>query len=160
MNYKKYRNQAIIRLISDLDIAKLATGFGLLQLPKMPELKGKKIEGFKNADIDINTIPYQDKTREKQRQTRIAKEKEIGPKSTFQRKDKSWSREKDRKSKKLQRKEKKETLKRKRENVKHNFDDEDLDELSREVGLMKKLKKGKISKEEFDLAIKDNDDEL
>ena len=143
-----------------MDIGKLATGFGLLQLPKMPELKGKKIEGFKNADTDINSIPYQDKTREKQRQSRIAKEKEFGPKSTLQRKDKSWSREKDRKSKKLQRKEKKENLKRKRNNVKHNFNDEDLDELSREVGLMKKLKKGKISKDEFDLAIKDNDDEL
>lgn len=126
----------------------------------MPELKGKKLKGFKNADIDINSIPYQDKTREKQRQIKIAKEKELGPKSIFEKKDKSWSREKDRKSNKLQRKEKKENLKRKRGTVKHNFDDEDLDELSREVGLMKKLKKGKISKEEFDLAIKDNDEEL
>ena len=104
-----------------------------------------------------------DKTREKQRKFKLIEKeekKDLNDRSIKHR-DKSWSKEKERKVKKLRRKEKKENLKRKRGSAGHKFDDDDVDELNREVGLMKKLKKGKITKEEFDIAVNDVvDDDL
>lgn len=47
-----------VYFISDLDIVKLATGFGLLWLPKMPELRGKTFPDFIPEDIDASTIAY------------------------------------------------------------------------------------------------------
>lgn len=52
----------------DLDFSSLAHGFALLCLPKMPELRGKTFADFIKTDIDIDTIKYKDKNREKQRQ--------------------------------------------------------------------------------------------
>jgi len=43
---------------ADLDIGELATGFGLLQLPKMPELKGKQFPNFVPTNIDVNKIAF------------------------------------------------------------------------------------------------------
>lgn len=42
----------------DLNFGRLATGFGLLKLPKMPELKGKNISDFEELEMDFNSIPY------------------------------------------------------------------------------------------------------
>ena len=53
-----------------MDFGKLAQGFGLLHLPKMPELKGKKVVNFEPIEIDPSTIPFKDKAREKLRQER------------------------------------------------------------------------------------------
>ena len=44
--------------VPDLDIAKLAKGFALLQLPKMPELKGKTFTDFKPETVDVAQIPF------------------------------------------------------------------------------------------------------
>lgn len=46
-------------LYTDLEFGKLATGFGLLRLPKMPELKNKDTSDFIPVDIDFNSIKYQ-----------------------------------------------------------------------------------------------------
>eukprot|EP00795_Rhopilema_esculentum_P015125 gene15125-6311_t len=160
--YKKHECSLIFQF-KELDIGQLANGFGLLHLPKMPEIKRGVIDGFQNTDVDINSIPYIDKTREKQRRLKLneKEEKKDMNDKDFKHKDKSWSREREKKVKKQLRKEKKENLKRKRGFAGHKFDDDDVDELNREVGLMKKLKKGKITKEEFDIAINDVvDDDL
>ena len=144
----------------ELDIARLANGFGLLHLPKMPELKGKVIDGFQKADVDLKSIPYLDKTREKQRQLKLKEESEEGKRSGNDKyKNRSWSKDKERKAKKQIRKEKKKNLNRKRKIEGHKFDDKEVDELSKEIGLMKKLKKRKITKEQFELAVKDDFDE-
>ena len=42
----------------DLDFGALATGFGLLKLPKMPELKRFKALSFEPYDIDLNDVAY------------------------------------------------------------------------------------------------------
>jgi len=42
----------------DLDFGALATSFGLLRLPKMPELKNRKIIGFISDKTDMNAISY------------------------------------------------------------------------------------------------------
>lgn len=56
-SYIKHECNMIFRMKA-LDFGKLATGYGLLRIPKMPELKGKVIENFQPVDIDISTIPY------------------------------------------------------------------------------------------------------
>ena len=43
---------------SDLDIEELAQGYGLLRMPKMPELKGKKFPNFEQAEIDVSKITF------------------------------------------------------------------------------------------------------
>ncbi len=44
--------------LADLDVGSLAKGFGLLHLPRMPELKGRKFPNFKPVDINLEKIPY------------------------------------------------------------------------------------------------------
>jgi ATP-dependent RNA helicase DDX55/SPB4 len=41
-----------------LNLGQLATGFGLLKMPRMPELKGKEITNFVEEAIDTNKITY------------------------------------------------------------------------------------------------------
>lgn len=42
--------------------------YGLLQLPKMPELKNRDLSDFPEMqEIDVNAIPYKDKIREEKR---------------------------------------------------------------------------------------------
>ena len=43
----------------DLPFGEIATSMGLLKLPKMPELKNRKITGFCNdKKFDLNEIKY------------------------------------------------------------------------------------------------------
>jgi ATP-dependent RNA helicase DDX55/SPB4 len=41
-----------------LNFGRLATGFGLLKLPKMPELRGKDVSDFEEVKIDFNSVSY------------------------------------------------------------------------------------------------------
>ncbi len=45
-------------IIPVLDFGRLAVGFGLLTLPKMPELKNRKTDFFQPVNIDLNLIAY------------------------------------------------------------------------------------------------------
>lgn len=66
--YSKHEASYIFR-IKDLDLIGVAKAFGLIRLPKMPELTSR--EGWTELDIDWDAIPYLDKTREAQRQTAL-----------------------------------------------------------------------------------------
>ncbi|TRY53977.1 hypothetical protein DNTS_015539 [Danionella cerebrum] len=141
--YAKHECSLIFR-IKDLDFAALARGFALLRLPKMPELRGKSLPEFQQETLDTDSIRFKDKNREKQRQKQLAEQKEKGPlpRKNFI-KNKAWSKQKMKKDRK-----KKKASKRKLEDS--DVDDEDLNELLNDTRLLKKLKKGKISKEVFD----------
>ncbi|PNH03260.1 DEAD-box ATP-dependent RNA helicase 18 [Tetrabaena socialis] len=66
--YKEHHCKFIFRL-QDLNIGRLASGLGLLRLPKMPDLKRPAgMEHFIPSRLDPATVPYKDKAREKQRQ--------------------------------------------------------------------------------------------
>lgn len=53
----------------DLDLAKLGNAFGVLRLPKMPEVKkAKGLEAFVPSKVDPDSVKFRDKQREKQRQ--------------------------------------------------------------------------------------------
>lgn len=50
----------------------MASTYGLLQLPKMPELKNQDLSEFSPiAGLDLNMIPYKDKQKESQRQQKL-----------------------------------------------------------------------------------------
>ncbi|XP_072271934.1 ATP-dependent RNA helicase DDX55 [Pyxicephalus adspersus] len=144
--YAKHECNLIFR-VKDLDFTSLANGFALLRMPRMPELRGKDFSDFVPSSVDTYSIAYKDKNREKQRQKMLQERKEKqdveGGKKHFA-KNKAWSKQKQRKEKK-----KKIALKRKHEEG-SDIDDEDVNELLHDTRLLKKLKKGKITEEEFD----------
>ncbi|KAK7089702.1 ATP-dependent RNA helicase DDX55-like isoform X2 [Littorina saxatilis] len=163
-SYIKHECSMIFRL-KDLDFGQLATGFGLLRIPKMPELKGKIVKSFTPAEVDLDSVPYKDKVREKLRKEKLEKfrqqkleEGETKKKKLHARPPKSeaWSKQKDRKSNRQRRKEKTQNKTKKEEQVtaaakrSHAEADGDFDDLEKDMRLIKKLKKGKISRDQFD----------
>uniref|UniRef100_A0A671UN93 ATP-dependent RNA helicase n=1 Tax=Sparus aurata TaxID=8175 RepID=A0A671UN93_SPAAU len=145
--YAKHECSLIFR-IKDLDFATLARGFALLRLPKMPELRGKTFPDFTETTVDTDTIRYKDKNREKQRQKMLAEPREETrfPRKNFI-KNKSWSKQT---TKKVRRR--KMAAKRKH-NEGSDVDEEDMKELLNDTRLLKKLKKGQISEEDFEKQI-------
>nr|XP_023503061.1 ATP-dependent RNA helicase DDX55 isoform X5 [Equus caballus] len=110
--YAKHECNLIFRL-KDLDFARLARGFALLRMPKMPELRGKQFPDFVPVDVNTDTIPFKDKIREKQRQKLLEQQRKEKTANEGRRKfikNKAWSKQKAKKEKK-----KKMNEKRKRE---------------------------------------------
>ncbi|KAL6420125.1 hypothetical protein ACFW04_014080 [Cataglyphis niger] len=154
-SYSKHECNLILRL-KDIDMGKLAMGFGLLKMLKMPELKGKDVSFFINPEIDINAISYANKQRELHRIEKLTEYQNTGVWSTNhkrkQKQTESWSESKKRKlerqEKRSKRKEKKKlkqglsttSNKKKRKNIK----EEDLKELAKDIALIKKFKKKKV----------------
>ncbi|KAJ3064627.1 ATP-dependent RNA helicase ddx55 [Quaeritorhiza haematococci] len=64
-SYTEHQASYIFRF-KDIDAGSLARAFGLLKLPKMPELQNREID-FVPVDMNTDTIKYKDKAREKQR---------------------------------------------------------------------------------------------
>ncbi|KAF0046082.1 ATP-dependent RNA helicase DDX55 [Scophthalmus maximus] len=143
--YAKHECSLIFR-IKDLDFASLARGFALLRLPKMPELRGRMFPDFTETTVDTETIRYKDKNRQKQRQ-KMLKEKEENPTKRIFVKNKAWSKQNNKKDRK-----KKRSAKRKHDED-SDVDDEDMKELLNDSRLLKKLKKGQISEEDFEKQI-------
>ncbi|XP_054712587.1 ATP-dependent RNA helicase DDX55-like [Uloborus diversus] len=138
--YTKHECDLLFR-VKDLDLGKLANGYALLKLPKMPELKNKKLTNFEPIEMNFEEIPFKDKNREKQRKKKLLEE-------TPRKSGLSEKREKYLKAKKLAAKK---ALAKKRKKRKAMADTpEDLEDLARDARLLKKFKKGKISKETFD----------
>ena len=44
--------------VEDLDLGGVATSYGLLKMPRMPELTKLQLENFTADPIDVNTIKY------------------------------------------------------------------------------------------------------
>ncbi|XP_013359004.1 PREDICTED: ATP-dependent RNA helicase DDX55 isoform X2 [Chinchilla lanigera] len=147
--YAKHECSLIFRL-KDLDFASLARGFALLRMPRMPELKGKQFPDFMPVDVDTDTIPFKDKAREKQRQKLLEQQRTEKTENQGRRKfikNKAWSKQKAKKERK-----KKMNEKRKREEG-SDIEDEDMEELLNDTRLLKKLKKGKITEDEFEKGL-------
>ncbi|XP_060026178.1 ATP-dependent RNA helicase DDX55 isoform X3 [Lagenorhynchus albirostris] len=147
--YAKHECNLIFRL-KDLDFASLARGFGLLRMPKMPELRGKQFPDFVPVDVSTDTIPFKDKIREKQRQKLLEQQRKEKTENEGRRKfikNKAWSKQKAKKEKKKKRNEK-----RKREEG-SDIEDEDMEELLNDTRLLKKFKKGKITEEELEKGL-------
>ncbi|KAE8445174.1 ATP-dependent rRNA helicase spb4 [Mollisiaceae sp. DMI_Dod_QoI] len=76
--YSKHQASSIFR-VADLDWTELGNAWGLIRLPKMPELK--KWEGDKSLGVKVNMAEYayKDKAREKTRRTVMEVEKTKAP---------------------------------------------------------------------------------
>ncbi|PIL24178.1 transporter [Ganoderma sinense ZZ0214-1] len=70
--YSKHEASYIFR-VKDLDFVGLAKSFGLLRLPRMPELKDVARDGWEDADVNWHTYSYVDKAQEAKRLAEPAK---------------------------------------------------------------------------------------
>ncbi|XP_034938173.1 probable ATP-dependent RNA helicase DDX55 homolog [Chelonus insularis] len=164
-SYSKHECNLILRL-KDMDLGKVALGFGLLKMVRMPELKGRDISEFKEAVVDINSIAYKDKMKEEKRLENLNAYRQTGvwpgkgkrrvkstepwsenKKKTLERKEKRLTRREKRNKKRVEAGGSEKTIKKKKRKAPSQ---EDMDELARDIALIKKLKKKKISEKEFD----------
>lgn len=162
--YSKHECSLLLR-VKDLPFGAMAVAYGLLSLPKMPELKSQDISDFSEVEsFDINAIPYKDKQREAARKVKLQTYKATGTWPSHKLKQKvfktsePWSKTKlmkeEKKQRRLKRKQVKELKKAKNEPPKKKkrkgISEEDMAELAKDIALMKKLKKKKISDDDFD----------
>merc|ERR1719506_2904526 len=131
---------------ADLDLGGLATQLGLLRLPRMKEILGRKIKGFTASDVHPITVPFLNRKREKQRQEQLKVD-------LAKREEERAEREKARNKPAKVEKERTRTEKRaaKKANVQDHWD-----ELAREERLAKKLKQKKISVKEYEKLLRKN----
>ncbi|BAT86467.1 hypothetical protein LR48_Vigan03g300400 [Vigna angularis] len=135
--YKEHHCSYIFRW-KELEIGKLAMGYGLLQLPSMPEVKHHSLstDGFEPVkDINFEDIKYRDKSREKQRKKNLQAKKEAKEKEPKPQKPKKTPDAVMRKKTARQRR------------AQQTIEDEE--ELMQEYRLLKKLKKGTIDENEY-----------
>merc|ERR1712029_673421 len=95
-SYAKHECNVLLR-VKDLDLGGAASSYGLLKMPKMPELRGIKISNFTEVKMDLNSVSYKDKLREKERQDKLKIYKETGEWPGLKKKKEtvSWSKNKD-----------------------------------------------------------------
>ena len=139
--YKEHQCKSIFRF-NRLGFAAAARSFALLQLPRLQELRGIKID-FEKARIDISAIPFLDKAQERQRQVKMAQmqlEAEEAKKEEEMKKP----------EKPAKPQEPKRRSRTKKSRTKRMM--EEWDEFDEEVRLERKLHKGKITKQEFEEA--------
>lgn len=173
--YSKHECNVLLRT-KDVPLGRVATGYGLLRLPKMPEMKPEHEEEFKGpetGEINFTEIGYKDKIREQSRQKKLEILEETGEwpgRKKFKKQTEAWGlskqKKEDQKLKKLERKAK--TAKRKQNELlngekklkkrKRGMDEDDIQELAKDIQLMKRLKKKRITEDEFDEEIGMSDD--
>mmetsp|Transcript_30784 Transcript_30784/g.46930 ORF Transcript_30784/g.46930 Transcript_30784/m.46930 type:complete len:612 (+) Transcript_30784:511-2346(+) len=150
--YKEHYCAFIFRFAS-LDLGHLATSFCLLRLPKMPELRDQsdKLQNFTPAgpEINIHSISFKDKVREKARQKRLASELAAGGKNAKQiiaeqRQAERMQRQKERRQAEVA---KGRNPHKKRGRQAQIFDE--WEELAKEERLYKKLRRKKITEEQY-----------
>jgi len=149
--YKEHE-LAFTMMFHKVPFAEVAHGYGLLFFPRLPDIKHFKIKFDNPLKINAVDIKFKDKHREKKRLENMARRKEKNEKEKAERE----ARDKERRKNK-----RKQKPKRRRKRVHQEIKDE-WEELQREANLMKKLKKGKVSKKEFLKAVGEvsDDDDL
>lgn len=153
--YSKHECNLILRL-KDIDLGKLGMGFGLLRMPKMPELKGKDVSSFVGPDIDVNTIQYANKQRELRWIEKLTNYQKYGVWSSNhkskQRQTEAWSETKKKKLEKQQKRSRRKEKKKLKEQIstvpnkkkRKRINEEDLEELAKDIALIKKFKRKKV----------------
>lgn len=144
----------------------MAKCYGLLKLPKMPELKKMQATGFTaTPNVKFNSISYKNSQREQARLKKLEQYKETGvwpnknPPKIHQKPTEPWSKNKQLKEDKKERRakrqrskdaksERKEPLTKKKKRKK--ISEEDYAELVKDVALLKKFKKKKLTDEQFE----------
>ncbi|RDX56555.1 DEAD-domain-containing protein [Lentinus brumalis] len=175
--YSKHEASYIFR-VKDLDFVGLAKSFGLLRLPRMPELKDISRDGWEDADVDWNAYAYADKAQEAKR---LAEASKAAPDAEEIRRRKeeraekekanlAWS-NKERKREERDKRREKKARKRKWQKMQAELeagtkrgqeetgeseeDGDDWEALAKEERMAKRVKKGQVSQREFDAEFAD-----
>ncbi|CAF0834877.1 unnamed protein product [Brachionus calyciflorus] len=136
--YTKHECSHIFR-VKELDMVQLGKGFGLLHMPKMPELNKEKFKDLPPFyQKEVSTISYKNKSKEKLRIENMQKPK---VKRVVSERNKSWSNNTERKLKKDIKKKKKDLTEKKRKL--NELTEDDYKELEEDFKMLKKLKKTK-----------------
>ncbi|XP_039429486.1 probable ATP-dependent RNA helicase DDX55 homolog [Culex pipiens pallens] len=165
--YSKHECNLILRL-KDLDLGKVATSYGLLQLPRMPEMKDHFKQSFKGpADpVDCNKLAYKDKQKQASYDNKVKIYEETGEwkskNKLLKKKTVPWEQAKqEREDRKEIRKKRREAKQKRKAAVeagelevvkkkKAKFSREELEELANDIRALKRCKKKKITREECD----------
>ncbi|CAD7975112.1 unnamed protein product [Amoebophrya sp. A25] len=149
--YQEHQLRFLFQL-EDLPLGNVATGMALLRLPRMREILGKKILNFTQSTVKPDDVPFLDKTREKQRQLKLEKQKQEALISREERAAEERAKKKE-EEKKKKANDKVRTRTEKRQAGRRTRLAE-WKALQMEECLAKKLKKGKISQKEFNREVK------
>ncbi|SCM10916.1 ATP-dependent rRNA helicase SPB4, putative [Plasmodium chabaudi adami] len=149
-----YKNHQLNFLFpfNKLNISHLCHTFALVKIPKFKEKE--KVKNFKSFNINVYDIPYKNNEKEKKR-LENKKKKDEEEKEKILKKEQTLPTEKNKNDK--NKKKRKTIVQRKHE--KRELDQNEIDSLFFEENLFKKLKKKKITDEEYDrlLGIDDLD---
>ena len=154
--YKEHHCRFIFRF-KELELARLARSLGLLRLPRMKEIRKapkSSLKGFTESSVNPDAVPFEDRAREKQRQRALAEEAARRAANPEANADSRKEREKRKREEaaaaaaKAQHEKRLTAAKRRQVEAQDDFDDLDDD-----YRALKKLKKGKISEEEFDFEL-------
>ncbi|KAF2130234.1 ATP-dependent rRNA helicase-like protein spb4 [Dothidotthia symphoricarpi CBS 119687] len=147
--YSKHTASSIFR-VPDLPWSELGHAWGLLRLPRMPELKTWDGDKSLGVAMDFDTFAYKDKVREKQRlaelETPEARKKHVKEKP---REESAWTEKKGLKAYKDVRREKK-VAKREHDRV-AKLTDEERREEEKLQGMIEQMRKSVAAKEKQDM---------
>lgn len=164
--YSKHECSFILR-VTDLSLGKIASCYGLLKMPLMPELKQQSDADFigPKEPVDFTKIRYKNKQQEEARQKKLTIFESTGQwplakgDKRFCKKSEAWGESKQRrleqKQNKTTRKEKKKLKKddpnseAKKRKYRGGYTDDDIAELAKDIAMFKKLKRKKISDQDF-----------
>ncbi|EDO08085.1 DEAD/DEAH box helicase family protein [Babesia bovis T2Bo] len=132
--YSEHRLKSIFEQRS-VDYGGLATSFGVLRVPRVKEILGKALRHFVNSDIDPGKVAFLDPEKEKARLAQLELRKQVERPRVEKVKPAPIKQQRTRSEKRIA----------KRENVWREWD-----ELAREEALIRKLKRGKINKEQYE----------
>ncbi|XP_041972244.1 probable ATP-dependent RNA helicase DDX55 homolog [Aricia agestis] len=152
---------ALLLRLKELPLGHVATSYGLLKLPRMPELTEEHRAQFRGptATIDFNDIPYRDPQKEASRLHKLKEYKETGTwpskKKKKMVKTQPWEQSQQNKDAKKEKRKKRKELKQRnseagRGRKRRAVTQAELDELAADVALINKLKKRKITAQQFD----------
>lgn len=156
-SYIEHQASSIFR-VADLDWLDLAKGWGLLELPKMPELKGRNIDRSLGLGIDTEAIAFRHNQREKKRLAELEKWKAEkasraaadavangdGAAGAKRKKNEAWSAKHEQEDVKLARREKK---RRKREAQRQNtMTEKEREEQKKLEELIEQVRKQNMAK--------------
>jgi ATP-dependent RNA helicase DDX55/SPB4 len=166
--YSKHECYLILRL-KDLDLGRVATSYGLLRLPRMPEMRDEFRRTFvgPNQDIDINQLKYLNKQKQKAYKAKQDIYQETGEwpgKKTVannKKSNESWAETKQKKELRKENRVKRQEMKRNISAAKANgellvkkkrpkYTQEDLDDLAKDIRAIKRFKRNKISRSELE----------
>uniref|UniRef100_A0A8R1Y1K8 ATP-dependent RNA helicase n=1 Tax=Onchocerca volvulus TaxID=6282 RepID=A0A8R1Y1K8_ONCVO len=128
----------------DLDIIGYGHTYGLLRLPRMKEFHHSDLSDFKRSDLNTSEIPYKNAEKEKRRQEKLL---------LLKNEDKSVKKAGRTSKKGLNAKQAPKNCAKKR---RHSETKENTDDLRSDFALLKRLKKGRLKKKEYNELMTDS----